>query len=145
MTDTPARHSRATRWLHAGLSLAVAVDLASGIILQAPDGDHPANLAYRVHMAGNGVVLMLALGLWAVVALRPLRARAGLRALLAVVTGMALSGLAAELAGLAPVWHEVFCALVWVMLPGHLLWEMQRHFGRDDGLAEMWSLRRDRS
>ena len=126
-------HSRAARWLHAGLAVAVAVDLTSDIILQAPRGGHPGNLFYTLHEVSDAACLMLALGLWL--------AGARQRTLLLLVAGMAASGVLANFGGVsAVVGHEVLTALVWVALLGHLLQEMLRHYGRDDGLAEMWSL-----
>jgi hypothetical protein len=67
---TQCRHSLATRWVHAGLSLAVAVELSSGLIMQAPYGGHPVNLFYKVHEASNAATLGLAGGFWVVAGLR---------------------------------------------------------------------------
>lgn len=138
-----ARHSAATRWLHAGLALTVVLDLTCDIVMQAPRGGHPGNLFYPLHQASDLATLLLAVGLGlAGVGSPGLRGRSGWRrGLLVLVAALAASGLWADFGNDSVVLgHAILAALVWVALPGHLLVEMLRHYGRDDGLAEMWSL-----
>lgn len=129
------RHSIAARWLHAGLAAAVMLGLGTEIIMQAPRGGHPGNLFYPLNLASDWAALVLA-GL--LLAARP----RGHRGLLALVFAMAASGLLADFGDLVTFWHGALCALVAAALAGHVLAVLLRHYGRDDGLAEMWSLRK---
>lgn len=133
-------HSRATRWIHAGLSVAVVVELLSGILMQVPQGDHPANVFYKLHAADNVTTLALAAGFWGILGTR----HSG-GALLGLITAMGLSGLLCEFGGETrmAIWHGLLCDLTGVVLLCHVLMVLLRNVGIDGAISEMWSLGRN--
>lgn len=79
MTNPPRPpHSRATRLAHAGLALAVGVDLLTSIILQAPGQKLPANVYFKIHQDAGLLAGALALALWAIILVRQVGTPVGL-------------------------------------------------------------------
>ncbi|MGV8985226.1 MAG: cytochrome b/b6 domain-containing protein [Cypionkella sp.] len=74
----PVPHSQATRIAHAGLSLAVGVELLSGIIMRAPEQNFPANAFFEVHIVSALAVTAFALAFWGIILVRKTGTRAGL-------------------------------------------------------------------
>lgn len=67
LTETnslPSRHSRATRLLHAGVAIAIMVQLGTSLYMQGPDEVDPGDLLFQVHRYSGLVAVVLALGLW---------------------------------------------------------------------------------
>lgn len=63
-------HSGPTRFLHGALTLAVGVQLFTGLIMQAPSARHAGNGFFAVHKDSDFVIAALALTFWVVIASR---------------------------------------------------------------------------
>jgi cytochrome b561 len=74
---TSSRHGKATRIAHAGLAIAVILQLGSSLFMQVPRGERPANFAFEMHEAIGIAALAFALGFWAVIMLRIVGTDAG--------------------------------------------------------------------
>lgn len=70
MNTYPAKFGRITRLFHAGLAIAIVLQLASSQLMQVPRGTRPANWAFEVHEYSGVAALALALCLWVVVMVR---------------------------------------------------------------------------
>ena len=135
--------SRVMRWIHAGLSVSVSVELLGGIIMQSPQGDHPANVFDMIHRADNLATLAFAAGFWAIPGAGP--NSTGRRPLLGLITATAVSGLLSKFGGepRMALWHGLLCDLTGVFLLRHVLAVLLRHLGFDSAISDMWSLGRN--
>lgn len=70
-TDPAAsRHTRTTRLVHAGLALAVVVQLLSSLGMQHPENGKPGNVLFEVHEYGGLTAFAFILLFWVVVTAR---------------------------------------------------------------------------
>jgi len=67
---TASPHSRLTRLVHAGLALAVVVQLATSLLMEKPKPGQPENLFFEVHEYSGLTALAFVFAFWAVVMTR---------------------------------------------------------------------------
>jgi cytochrome b561 len=70
MTGNPEKYGRTTRLVHAGVAIAIVLQLASSQFMQVPRNGRTANWAFEVHEFSGMTALALALCLWVVVMTR---------------------------------------------------------------------------
>ncbi|MCB1331948.1 MAG: cytochrome b/b6 domain-containing protein [Maritimibacter sp.] len=61
---TPAKHGFITRLAHIGLALAIVTQLATSLVMQAPEHGHTSNFAFVVHETSGLAALGFALLFW---------------------------------------------------------------------------------
>ena len=65
-TDVVAwRHSRATRFVHAGLALAIVTQLLISLWMHGPDEAQAGDILFQVHRYSGLTATVLTFGLWA--------------------------------------------------------------------------------
>lgn len=95
-TKTQSRHTFATRLAHAGLALAVILQLATSLFMQVPRGDRPADFAFELHQVFGVTALVFALAFWITITFRLIGTDAG--ALFPWASATRLSALKQDLA-----------------------------------------------
>ncbi len=66
----PEVHSRATRFLHAGIAVSVIAQLGSSLLMVPPLDDHVENTFFVIHEYSGLVSLALAIAFWVIVLVR---------------------------------------------------------------------------
>ncbi|MGY9049912.1 hypothetical protein P775_15900 [Puniceibacterium antarcticum] len=91
LTASSDRHILATRLLHAGLALAVIIQLLSSLVLEPAEDGHVGNLYFEIHQYGGLAAFAFVLGFWITVMVR--RRGTSVGALWPWISGARLSAL----------------------------------------------------
>ncbi|EEW25073.1 conserved hypothetical protein [Rhodobacter ferrooxidans] len=69
-TNLPTRHNRATRFLHAGLALAIVTQLVTSLQMHGPDDVQAGDILFQVHRYSGLAATVMAFGLWVTILVR---------------------------------------------------------------------------
>lgn len=70
LSTTVRKHSFATRLVHAGLALAVIIQLLTSLPMEPPEPDSPGNWYFQVHQYSGLAAFCFVFGFWLVLAIR---------------------------------------------------------------------------
>jgi cytochrome b561 len=70
VTNLQTRHNRATRLLHAGLALAIVIQLLTSLQMHGPDDIQAGDILFQVHRYSGLAATVLAFGLWVTILVR---------------------------------------------------------------------------